>query len=186
MNRQMVIVAGAIALAGFLLLAGGWFFLLSPMNARIAAARSDLAGARSQLEDAKSKAKEYEKFQAEAENVRHQLDFYTSRLDSKFSYGDQVRIFGSLGKDLRLANLTWTPDKAHPSKEFPGMEEVDARFQFQSDYDSVGYFLNEANSQRRIIVPTDLILTSFDPTGRKSSLTASLTLQLYLSPGGKR
>lgn len=51
---------------------------------------------------------------------------------------------------------------------------------FASSFHTVGEFINQALSQRRIVNLTEVKLESNDPTGKLGAVRANLTFRLYL------
>jgi Tfp pilus assembly protein PilO len=167
----------ALGVVGYL----SWAFLLNPLKARVTSARSNLAVERAKLEDAKAKAAQYEKFQAEAENVRRGLQFLNSRLDASLTYEEEMELFDGLSKGRGLRNYTVKLGKPAASKEGTGLSEVPVTVKFDGSYHDLGEFLNQALSQRRLLVPQNFHLVSKDATGRTPSLTSSIDLVVLLA-----
>ncbi len=179
MKRQRIIViavaAGLAVLLGYL----SWAFLFQPLKAKVAAEQAALEQDKATLEEAKQKKMQYDKFLAEAENVRRGLDFVTSRLDPKMDYDESQRTFTRIGQGQRISNGQLKTEKPAVSKDYPGFNESKATIKMDCDYHALGAFLNAVNSQRRMMVLTDMHLTSKDAKGHDATVHAELTVRSY-------
>jgi len=186
MKRQRIIVmaaaAGLAALLGYL----SWAFLFQPLKFQVNTEREALEQDKATLEEAKQKKMQYDKFLAEAENVRRGLDFVTSRLDPKMDFDENQRTFMRIGQGSKVFKGEIKTEKAGVSKDYPGFNEARATIKWDSDYHALGEFLNEVNSQRRMMVLTDMHLSSKDATGHDATVHSELVVKSYsAADGGK-
>jgi Tfp pilus assembly protein PilO len=171
----MAFAAGLAVLLGYL----SWAFLFSPLKVQVAAEKAALEQDKATLEEAKQKKMQYEKFLAEAENVRRGLDFVTSRLDPKMDSDESSRTFMRVWRSQRLFTNEVRVEKAVVSKDYPGFNESKATLKMDCDYHALGDFLNAVNSQRRMMILTDMHLTSKDPMGHDATVHSELTVKSY-------
>jgi|GEM_PF-3579190 Tfp pilus assembly protein PilO len=186
MKRQRIIVlaaaAGLAALLGYL----SWAFLFQPLKAQVSSEKEALEQDKATLEEAKQKKMQYDKFLAEAENVRRGLDFVTSRLDPKMDYDESQRTFMRIGQGAKIFHGQIKTEKPAVSKDYPGFNESRATISMDCDYHALGEFLNAVNSQRRMMVLTDMHLSGKDPMGHDATVHSELVVKSYsAADGGK-
>jgi Tfp pilus assembly protein PilO len=189
MNRMHWIAVGGL-IGGLVLLGfGGWQFLLRPLGAAYEAKVAEKAVAEEKLKDTKSKAAQFERFQAEAENVRRDLDFYSRRLDSQLSSAELYTLVDSLGHSLNLENWSYEfkiRDKAKGAGA--DLDETYVKVKFKADLDQTGRLLNACLNQARIVVPDFMVLErTDDPSGTyHETLNGTIEMRVFTSTSGAK
>ncbi len=184
MKRLHWIVVGGMA-AGLLLLLGlGWHFVLRPIGAEHAAKLVELADLQSQLETTKKRAAQFEKFKAEAENVRRDLDFYIRRLDPDLSSAELYTLVNGIGNSFNLKGWSFSSQpRAKTKTSGLNLDEVEVRAKFESDFERLGLLLNLMVSQVRPLVPETLLVNRVpDSAGLfLDTLNVDLVFKVFLS-----
>jgi Tfp pilus assembly protein PilO len=180
-KRNQIIVLASF-LGGLVLICGlSYQFLFQSIRSDIKIQQEKLTKAINDLEDAKAKETQHEKFMAEMENVKRGANFVAARLDSSLSFQEVYETFWRLNKGMKYKEYEIKMDsKIAPSKEDAGYSYMEVKTTFETDYHSVGLFINQIISQKRMVNLTEIKLESFDPTGVKGTVKASLTFRLYL------
>jgi Tfp pilus assembly protein PilO len=189
MNRLHWIAVGGLALGLGLVGFAGWRFLLTPLAAERAAKLAEKEAAVAKLQEAKRRANQFEKFKAEAENVRRDLDYYTRRLDPSLPVTEVFNQLEELGNSFNF--LEWSFDvKARAKTKTKGLDldDVLVKASFKADYDRLGQFLNAAANRRRLFVAEAInIQRLIDADGvYRNTLKADLDLRVYVSAEAKR
>lgn len=185
MNRLHWIAVGGLV-GGLLLVLGlGWQFLLRPLGAEHAAKVAEHEQLVKQLAHTKAQAAQFEKFKAQAENVRRDLDFYSRRLDPDLPASELYTLVDGLGHSLNLG--TWTFEaKVRAKTKVPSLtlDEVEVRAKFTADFDRLGQLVNSMVSQTRLLVPESFTLTRYaDASGSfTDTLNADLIFKVFVSP----
>jgi Tfp pilus assembly protein PilO len=179
------IAVGGLAGGLVLVLVLGWQFLLRPLGAEFDAKMAQKSDLESQLETTKQRAAQFEKFKAEAENVRRDLDFFSRRLDPDLPAAELYTLVDGLGHALNFS--TWTFEaKPRTRTKLPGLtlDEVEVKATFNTDFERLGKILNLGVSQVRLIVPDSFILTGLNDkdTSYRETMNAILVLKVLVSP----
>jgi hypothetical protein len=187
MNRLHWIVVGALGLGLGALLFTGWRFAIHPMDEAYAAKVDEKAQLESKLSDAKLRAAQYEKFQAEAENVRRDLEFYSRRLDEPL---DTEELYGTLMAIMDSLQMRRTQGAEIETKvdAKTGHEVHTVTMEFYSDLDRLGRLLNNCITQQHIFLPSTLELTRYeDPDGQfRDTIKVKLVMDVLSGArGGK-
>jgi Tfp pilus assembly protein PilO len=167
LKRQHWIVVGAFG-GGLILVAWlGWFFVAKPLSASIQTEVETRDAKRVALETARAKAAQYEKFQAQAENYKRDLNFINRRLDPDFSLNELVKIISSLANRAGVNNLTYEFKERTVFKDtkLPGMDRIPVTVKFKAGYHVAAELISEAISQNRILVPEKLTFKGDLSTG---------------------
>jgi Tfp pilus assembly protein PilO len=184
-NKMHWIAVGGLAGGLILVLVLGWQFLLKPLGLAYEAKAAEKEALEEQLATTKQRAAQFEKFKAQAENVRRDLDFYSRRLDPDLSASELYTLVDGLGHSFNFTNWSFEASKRAKSK-MPGvsLDEVEVKARFLTDFEHLGKLLNLCVSQVRIFVPDSFTLTrNNDPSGVfRDTLQAELTLKLLVSP----
>jgi Tfp pilus assembly protein PilO len=153
----------------------GWAMLIHPVEIKIASVSTDLDAAKQKLEDAKSKATQYDKFRAQAENVRRDLNLITQRLDPDLSLREKGRIVDRImtGSGLRDWKITTDPNQKRQASTIPGftsLDQIQMKYDFKGGFDDLGDICNRIVSNERILCPESLEIAAdgkdsyYDPT----------------------
>ena len=178
MNQKYWIVIGGLAAGLVILTFAGWHFMVKPLSADYDAAVAQKAVIDAQLQTARDTAAQFSKFRAQEEDMRRDLEFYSSRTDGRLNAVEVSQMLTTLGKGLGLGNWIINVTKG---ASIGGIGQYAVTLTFASDYERLGGFLNACVSQRRIIVPTSITLNSVDdPNGvYNNTMTVALTLTVY-------
>ncbi len=160
MKRQHYIVVGAFAVGFCLMVWLGWFFVASPLNIQIDEKVTLREEKKVKLATTLTKATQYDKFQAQAENFKRDLQFINRRLDPQFSYNEMTRIFSSLANTGGLSNFSFEFKPREPLKDakLPNMDVVPVIIKFKSGYHAAAEFVSNAVSQNRLVVPERVMM----------------------------
>jgi Tfp pilus assembly protein PilO len=186
-SRKHWITVGGLAAGLVLLTFLGWRFFVRPLADDVAAAVDQKQALTKQLQTARDTAAQFAKFKAQASAMDRELDFYESRMDGDLDTASVLGLMDDLGRplDLQEWNVTAKQQSA-PGRgsRASALGSYEVTVSFQSDFESVGRFLNACVGQRRIIVPEGISLRSYtDPNGLyDDTLSATITLAVY---GGK-
>lgn len=189
MNRLHWIAIGGMVGGLVLVLVLGWQFLLKPLGVEREAKLVEHAELVKQLEHTKAQAAQFEKFKAQAENVRRDLDFYSRRLDPDFPATELYSLVSGLGNGFNLANWSYEVKERTKTKTAGlNLDEVDVRARFNSDFERVGRFMNVIVSQTRLLVPETFILNRLNDTSGifVDTLSADITFKVFVSPEEKK
>lgn len=184
MNRMHWIAVGGLIVGLVLLGFAGWQFLLHPLDIAYEAKLAEKTTAEEKLKETKSRAAQFERFQAEAENVRRDLEFYTRRLDPQFPASELYSLVGSLGNSLNLSDWSYEVKPRDKSKTGGSdLDEVFVRMKFKADLEQTGRLLNACLGQSRIVVPDTLVLLRVDdPNGfYRETVDAVLEMRVFIS-----
>jgi len=184
-NRMHWIAVGGLVGGLVLVLGLGWQFLVRPLSAEYDAKVAQKADLESQLATTKQRAAQFEKFKAEAENVRRDLDFYSRRLDPDLPAAELYTLVDGLGHALNFSTWSFEPQPRGKTK-LPGLnlDEVEVKAKFTTDFERLGKLFNLCVSQVRLIVPNTFILKrAVDSNGAyHDTLTAELVFKVLVSP----
>jgi Tfp pilus assembly protein PilO len=179
------IAVGGLVGGLVLILVLGWQFLLRPLGTEYDAKLAQKTDLEGQLATTKQRAAQFEKFKAEAENVRRDLDFFSRRLDPDLPAAELYTLVDGLGHALNFS-LWKFEAKPRARTKLPGLtlDEVEVKASFNSDFERLGKILNLGVNQVRLIVPDSFVLTSLndkDATYRET-FSADLFLKVLVSP----
>jgi Tfp pilus assembly protein PilO len=183
MNRMHWVVVGGMAAGLVALLFMGWHFKIQDLDRQ----RDDKLVEKQQLEDklqeTKQRAAQFEKFQAEAENVRRDLEFYSRRLDDPLDqeqlYSEVLGLIQSLNLKLATATLENKSDATKSKQE--------VTLNYTGDLDQTGQLLNACVSQSNIVLPVSLeLIRQDDSTGYyRESITVKYVFDVLSGKGAK-
>lgn len=185
MNRMHWIAVGGMAAGLVLVLFLGWQFALQPLSAAHEAKVAEHTALQEQLENTKKQAAQFEKFKAQAENVRRDLDFYSRRLDPDMPAAELYTLVDGLGHSFNFGSWSFEAKPREKTKAAGlNLDEVEVVAKFQSDFDRLGRLINLCVSQVRLIVPESFKLVRLeDGAGLfADTLTAELAFKVFVSP----
>jgi Tfp pilus assembly protein PilO len=183
MNRTHWIVAGALALGLVLALVGGMRFAVKPVRSRIEdqlAVKQDLEA---KLQKARDTAAQFDKFKAQAENVRRDLDFYSARIDEPLTSVGVQKMLQTIENQYNFRECTYDI-KALTSDGSVTTYEVDIKF--KSDFEHLGLFLDSCLGQKRLVVLDGFTLTELDDTDGAYVDTMKVELKLLVYGGDSK
>lgn len=171
--RPQKIVFGVIVLA--VLLAGGYFLLLSPKWAEVNALRQQRAAKEVELIQSRALAGSLARFKQEAQALRARLEAAKERLPSEREIPGLYRQVSDMAYQTGLAVSLFQP-KEPATKEI--YQEVPISLSAEAGYHQLGTFLERIARLPRIVNLTDLKITGISrPTG---TIKADLTLATYV------
>jgi hypothetical protein len=186
MRRLHWIVVGALGAGLGAILFLGWRFAIHPLDAAYAAKVDEKAQLEAKLSDAKQRAAQFEKFQAEAENVRRDLEFYSRRLDEPL---DREQLYGTLMSILGGLSLRVSKAEVETKQDPKSKGEVHSvNLEFSADLDRLGKLLDACVQQQHIFMPNSIELTRYeDPEGEyRDTMKVKLLMDVYSGArGGK-
>lgn len=185
MSRMHWIAVGGLAGGLVLILGLGWQFLLRPLGAAYEAKVAEHAALEKQLEHTKKQAAQFEKFKAQAENVRRDLDFYSRRLDPDMPATELYSLVDGLGNSFNFANWSFEAKPREKTKVTGlNLDEVEVTARFEGDFERLGRFLNLSVSQVRLLVPDTFRLTRItDAAGLYAqTVMVELVIKIFVSP----
>lgn len=171
--RSQKIIFGVIVLA--VLLAGGYFLLLSPKWAEVNALRQQRAAKEVELIQSRALAGSLARFKQEAQALRARLEAAKERLPSEREIPGLYRQVSDMAYQTGLAVSLFQP-KEPATKEI--YQEVPISLSAEAGYHQLGTFLERIARLPRIVNLTDLKITGISrPTG---TIKADLTLATYV------
>ncbi|MBI2154244.1 MAG: type 4a pilus biogenesis protein PilO [Candidatus Rokubacteria bacterium] len=171
--RSQKIIFGVIVLA--VLLAGGYFLLLSPKWAEVNALRQQRAAKEVELIQSRALAGSLARFKQEAQALRARLEAAKERLPSEKEIPGLYRQVSDMAYQTGLAVSLFQP-KEPATKEI--YQEVPISLSAEAGYHQLGTFLERIARLPRIVNLTDLKITGISrPTG---TIKADLTLATYV------
>jgi Tfp pilus assembly protein PilO len=191
-TRNHWIVVGAFAAAFAAVSYLGWALLIKPVEKRIEEKLATRDDVQKKLIDAKTKAAQFDKFRAQAENIRRDLNLISQRLAPDFPVRESNRMQARLVSESSLIVSAVTVEKRAQSKEagFSNLDAVPITIPFNGGFHEVGNFLNSVISGQRMIVPNAITLGQVtDPTLVRATVNGTINLTLYLdqaSSGGPK
>jgi Tfp pilus assembly protein PilO len=158
MNRMHWAVIGGLAAGLVAVLFLGWHFKIQQLERDRDAALATKAALEDKLQETKQRAAQFEKFQAEAENVRRDLEFFSRRLDDPL---DKEQLYAEIGGLVQTLNLKQVvlavADKSDTTKS-----KQEVTLNYFGDLDRTGQLLNDCVSQANIVLPVSIELTRQD------------------------
>ena len=189
-RMQWIVIGGLVLCLGFVVF-GAWKFLLVPLADAYDAKIAEKTVVEEKLRVTKQRALQFEKFQAEAENVRRALEFYSDRLNPELKYQELLSLVDGLGHSLNLTDWSFERDARGKSKlaGLGSMDEIEVRVKFKADANHLGRFLNACLMAKRLVCPDSISIRKLeDPNGTfAETLDAAVKLKIYCGPatGGK-
>jgi Tfp pilus assembly protein PilO len=185
MTRLHWIAVGGLIGGLVLVFVLGWQFLLRPLGAEHTAKLVEHEQLVKQLEHTKAQAAQFEKFKAQAENVRRDLDFYSRRLDQDLAATELYTIVEGLGRRLGIQDWSYTA-KERAKTKVPGLtlDEIEVVARFGGDFERFGQLINSMVEETRLIVPEFFALNR--RTGGTETyvdtLAGDITFRIFISP----
>jgi Tfp pilus assembly protein PilO len=162
MNKMHWAVVGGLA-AGFVVFVFlGWHFKIQVLEQQRDDKLAEKQALEQKLEETKERAAQFEKFQAEAENVRRDLEFYSRRLDDPL---DKEQLYAEVGGLIQSLNLRTAVDTIEDKSDATKSKQ-EVTLSYNADLDKTGQLLNACVSQPNIVLPVSLELIRLDdPNG---------------------
>lgn len=171
--RPQKIILGLFGLV--VLVAGGFFLLLSPKSLEVGALRDQRAVKQADLLQSKAVAASLARFKEEAKGLRAKLETAKGRLPSQKEIPGLYRQVSDLAFQSGLSVSLFQP-KDLITKDI--YEEVPITVNAEASYHQLGSFFDQLSRLSRIINLTDLKLTGIArPTG---TVRADLVLTTYV------
>lgn len=171
--RPQKIVFGVILLA--ILVAGGYFLLLSPKMAEVAGLRQQRSAKEVEMIQSRTLAASLARFKQEAEALRAKLEVAKERLPSEREIPGLYRQVSDLAYQTGLAVSLFQPKEPATRDIY---QEVPISVSAETGFHELGAFLDRVARLQRIVNLTDLRLTGISrPTG---TIRADLTLATYV------
>jgi Tfp pilus assembly protein PilO len=158
MNRMHWAVVGGLAAGLVAVLFAVWHFNIQDLERQRDEKLTEKQALEDKLQETKQRAAQYEKFQAEAENVRRDLEFYSRRLDDPL---DKEQLYAEVTGIIQSLNLM-TATFVVEEKTDPKMVKNEVTLNYNGDLDQTGQLLNKCVSQSNIVMPVSLELTRVD------------------------
>jgi Tfp pilus assembly protein PilO len=189
-NRKHMIVVGSFAAAFAAVAYLGWALLIQPVNKKIAAKLAEKDDVSKKLETAKRQAAQYDKFRAQAENIRRDLNLISRRLDADLSMREMNRLNSRFLSYSGLAVDKVSAEKRERSKEaaFGGLDAVPFTITFKGGYHQVGNFINAMLAGQRLLVPQGLTFNQVADADLASGSTVDgiLKISLFVEPAAAK
>ncbi len=171
--RPQKIIFGVIALV--VLLAGGYFLLLSPKMAVVAGLRQQRAAKETEMLQSRALAASLAHFQQEAQALRARLETAKERLPSEKEIPGLYRQISDLAYQTGMAVSLFQPKEPATKDVY---QEVPISLSAEAGYHQLGTFLGHIARLPRIVNLTDMKITGISrPTG---TIRADLTLATYV------
>jgi Tfp pilus assembly protein PilO len=176
MNRMHWAVVGGLAAGLVALLFLGWHFKIQDLARQTDDKLAEKQALEDKLQETKQRAAQFEKFQAEAENVRRDLEFYSRRLDDPLEKEQLYAEVLGIVQSLNLKAVTIVVDEKTDAK----MAKNEVTLTYNADLDRSGQLLNECVSQPNIVLPVSLELTRLEDANGyyRETLTGKLVFDV--------
>jgi len=171
--RPQKITFGVVILV--VLLAGGYFLLLSPKMVEVDGLRQQRAAKETEMLQSRALAASLARFKQEAEALRARLETAKERLPSEKEIPGLYRQVSDLAYQAGMAVSLFQP-REPATKDF--YQEVPISVSAEAGYHQLGAFLDRIARLPRIVNLTDMKITGISrPTG---TIRADLTLATYV------
>ena len=171
--RPQKIIFGVVILV--VLLAGGYFLLLSPKMVEVDGLRQQRAAKETEMLQSRALAASLARFKQEAEALRAKLETAKERLPSEKEIPGLYRQVSDLAYQAGMAVSLFQP-REPATKDF--YQEVPISVSAEAGYHQLGTFLDRIARLPRIVNLTDVKITGISrPTG---TIRADLTLATYV------
>ena len=171
--RPQKIIFGVVILV--VLLAGGYFLLLSPKMVEVDGLRQQRAAKETEMLQSRALAASLARFKQEAEALRARLETAKERLPSEKEIPGLYRQVSDLAYQAGMAVSLFQP-REPATKEI--YQEVPISVSAEAGYHQLGAFLDRIARLPRIVNLTDMKITGISrPTG---TIRADLTLATYV------
>jgi len=171
--RPQKIIFGVILLV--VLVAGGYYFLLSPKMAEVSGLRQQRAAKETEMLQSRALAASLARFKQEAQALRARLETAKERLPSEREIPGLYRQVSDLAHQAGLAVSLFQPKEPATKDVY---QEVPISVSAEAGYHQLGTFLDRIARLSRIVNLTDMKITGISrPTG---TIRADLTLATYV------
>ena len=171
--RPQKIIFGVILLV--VLVAGGYFLLLSPKMVEVDGLRQQRAAKETEMLQSRALAASLARFKQEAEALRARLERAKERLPSEREIPGLYRQVSDLAHQAGLAVSLFQPKEPATKDVY---QEVPISVSAEAGYHQLGAFLDRVARLPRIVNLTDMKITGISrPTG---TIRADLTLATYV------
>ena len=171
--RPQKIIFGVVLLV--ILLAGGYFLLLSPKMVEVSGLRQQRAAKEAEMLQSRALAASLARFKQEAEALRAKLETAKERLPSEKEIPGLYRQVSDLAFQTGMAVSLFQP-RDPATKDI--YQEVPISISAEAGYHQLGTFLGHIARLSRIVNLTDMKITGISrPTG---TIRADLTLATYV------
>ena len=171
--RPQKIIFGVVVLA--ILLAGGYFLLLSPKMAEVSGLKQQQAAKDAELNQSRALAASLARFKEEAQALRARLETAKERLPSEREIPGLYRQVSDMAHQAGLSVSLFQPRDPATRDIY---QEVPISVSAETGYHQLGNFLDRIARLRRIINLTDMKLSGISrPTG---TIRAEMTLATYV------
>ncbi|MEK6666731.1 MAG: type 4a pilus biogenesis protein PilO [candidate division NC10 bacterium] len=171
--RPQKITFGVVLLV--VLVAGGYFLLLSPKMVEVDGLRQQRAAKETEMLQSRALAASLARFKQEAEALRARLERAKERLPSEREIPGLYRQVSDLAHQAGLAVSLFQPKEPATKDVY---QEVPISVSAEAGYHQLGAFLDRIARLSRIVNLTDMKITGISrPTG---TIRADLTLATYV------
>lgn len=171
--RPQKIIFGVVLLV--VLLAGGYFLLLSPKMVEVSGLRQQRAAKETEMLQSRALAASLARFKQEAEALRARLETAKERLPSEREIPGLYRQVSDLAYQAGMAVSLFQPREPATKDVY---QEVPISVSAEAGYHQLGTFLDRIARLPRIVNLTDMKITGISgPTG---TIRADLTLATYV------
>lgn len=171
--RPQKIIFGVVILV--VLLAGGYFLLLSPKMVEVSGLRQQRAAKETEMLQSRALAASLARFKQEAEALRARLETAKERLPSEKEIPGLYRQVSDLAYQAGMAVSLFQPREPATKDVY---QEVPISVSAEAGYHQLGTFLDRIARLPRIVNLTDMKITGISrPTG---TIRADLTLATYV------
>jgi Tfp pilus assembly protein PilO len=186
-NRSHWIAIGCFVAAFVAISYLGWALMIRPVEKNIQDTLAERDDVQKKLTDAKTKAAQFDKFRAQAENIRRDLNLISLRLAPDLSVREQNRIMARIASEssLRVTNVTLDPRTRSKEAGFSNLDSLVITITFSGGFHELGNFINSVIAGQRMMVPSLMVLGPVaDVTMIHYTTSGTLTLLLFLDQAG--
>ena len=167
------IILGVLGLV--VIVGGGWFLLLAPVQAEITTLDGKRQQLATELVQVRSQVAELQRFRREVAELQAKLDVLKAKLPTEKETPALYRSLSEAAQGAGLGVSLFQPREPRP-KDY--VSEIPITITAEGGYHQIGEFFEKVARLERVVKVGDLKLTGL--TRSKSSLRAEMTLATYM------
>jgi type IV pilus assembly protein PilO len=177
-------VTGLLLLVPVLLAAAFVYFVYLPDSTKIADLRVAIEKNESEISKSQVMQRKLAELKAANQRLQEELKVATEKLPSGEEESRLPEVVADLIKSSGLTMKSWTPGQKKPG---PGglYSETPIKVEVNGGYHEFGRLMEGLDKMARMIVITDLNMSSAKVEGRKMNIPVKFTMEAFSAAGGK-
>jgi len=167
------VILGVLGLA--VIVGGGWFLLVSPLQAEITTLEGRRTQLATELAQARSQVAELQRFRREMAELQAKLDVLKAKLPTEKETPALYRSLSEAAQGAGLGVSLFQPREPRP-KDY--VSEIPITITAEGGYHQLGQFFEKVAGLERVVKVGELRLTGLAKS--RSSLRAEMTLATYM------